>query len=155
MAAIEPKARQLLTALFWCALLCTLSYLAKADDAADARGQISYVAAALTAGNANDAMTPFMKSYPDYEKLSSYFAGLTSAFQIVSEIDVTGEQDDKIQIEMTVHWALTLTDLQTNYTENRAADVNVKLVRQKGKWKIAGFEPIDLFNPAAKRAGKP
>ena len=150
MAVIGRKSR-LLTGLFWSVLILVLPLLG-ADDKEDAREAISYVAAALTTGNTADAMTPFDKSCPNYDKLRSYFAGLTSAFQVVSEIEITGEQGDKQQMELSVHWALTLSDRQANYTQNRAADIDVKLNRLKGKWKIVSLEPIEFFNPAANHA---
>lgn len=99
-------------------------------------------------------MTPFDKSYANYDRLRNFFDGLTHAFQIVNEIDISDEQDEKTQISLTVHWTLTLTDLQTNYTESRAADLDIKLVLLKGKWKIADLQPIDFFNPAGNRAPK-
>lgn len=122
--------------------------ITRADDLADARGQVSHIATALSASDPADAMTPFLKTYANYSKLRNYFAGLVSASQVVSEIDVTDEQDSKTQVDLTVHWRLTLTDLQTYYTQDRAGDVNIKLVLVKGKWKIEDFAPIDLFKPA-------
>jgi hypothetical protein len=133
-------------------LLVAACTVVRADDSADARGQVSHVATALSEGNAADALTPIDKSYANYDKLRNYFLGLTGAFQIVNGIEISDEQDDEAQIILSVHWDLTLTDLQTNYTENRAADVNIKLTRLKGKWKIVDIEPIDIFNPARTRA---
>ena len=148
MAATELKTRRLFAAIFCGTLPFVSTSTARADDVADARGQVSHIATALSASDAADAMTPFVKTYPNYSKLRTYFAGLISASQVVSEIDVTDEQDSKTQVDLTVHWRLTLTDLQTYYTQDRAGDVNIKLVRVKGKWKIEDFEPIDLFKPA-------
>jgi hypothetical protein len=154
MAAIGPRGRHFPLSFVCGAALLSLGSAARADDAAEARDQISHIATALSEGDAADAMTPFDKSYPNYDKLRNFFAGLTHAFQIVNEIDISDEQDEKTQISLTVHWTLTLTDLQTNYTESRAADLDIKLVRLKGKWKIADLQPVDLFNPAGNRAPK-
>ncbi len=119
----------------------------RADDSADARAQLSSVATALSAGNASDAMAAFDKSFPKYDTLRSYFEGLTNAFQVTSGIDVNDEQDTPSEITLAVHWDLTLQNSETNYTENRAADIEVRLVKQSGKWKILGFTPIDIFDP--------
>lgn len=125
----------------------------EADRSADVRTQISYVATALTSGNAADAMSPFEKSFSDYEKLSNYFQGL-NAFQVGNEVDVVDEQDTDTDTKLTVKWTLTLTDSGTNATERRTADINVRLVLREGKWKIVDFSPISLFNPQQKLAPK-
>jgi hypothetical protein len=127
--------------------------VARADESSDARGQVSRMANALSEGNASAAMTPIDKSYANYDKLRDYFSGLTAAFQIANQIEVSDEEDAKQQIKLSVHWDLTLTDLQTNYTESRSADLEITLVLIKGKWKITAIEPIDIFNPARTRTG--
>jgi hypothetical protein len=129
--------------------------MGRADDAAGVRDQVSRVATALSEGNAAGAMAPFDKSYASYDKLRGFFSGLTRAFQIVNEIDIQDEEDGKTQVTVNVHWTLTLTDIETNYTENRSADLDIRLIRVKGKWKIADLQPVDLFNPAGQRAPKP
>lgn len=152
---LRRKLRQEVPSLALLSVLLTGSaVVSRADDPADARAQLSSVATALSADNASDAMTAFDKSYPKYEVLSNYFGGLVNAFQITNEIDVTDEQDAPSEIKLTVHWAMTLQGLQTNYTENRAADIEVRLIRQHGKWKIAAFSPIDIFNPQQDRFRK-
>lgn len=147
MAATGRKGHRL-AALLWTGMLLGTSAVTRANDSTDARAQVSHVASALSDGNAADAMTPIDKSYAHYGKLRDYFSGLTAAFQISNGISVSDEQDDKDQVSLSVHWDLTLTDLQTNYTQNRSADLEIKLVRVKNKWKIVDIEPIDLFNPA-------
>ncbi len=142
MAAIEPKTGVLLAAL---ALMFAMPL--DGDRAADARAQISHIATALTSGDPADAMTPFDKSFPDYQKLSDYFQGL-SASQIENEVDVLDEDDTEAETKLTVNWTLTLTDRATSATERRSAEINVRLVPKNGKWKIVGFSPIRIFNPA-------
>ncbi len=127
----------------------------RADRAADIRAQLSYVATSLTAGNATDAMGPFDKSFSNYNKLSSYFQGLSAAFQVDNEVDVIDEQDMDASSNLTITWTLTLTDLGTDATERRTQDINVRLVLKDGKWKIVDFSPISLFNPQHKLAPKP
>ena len=99
------------------------------------RTKLNSIATALSADNASDAMGAFDKSYPKYETLSNYFEGLANAFQITNEIDVTDEQDAPAEIKLTVRWAMTLQDSQTNYTENRAADIDVRFIKHRSKWK--------------------
>jgi hypothetical protein len=111
------------------------------------RAQVSYVASALTAGNPADAMTPFDKSFSGYEKLRSYFSGLTGAFQLTNQLEVTEEQDSPDEATLTLEWTLTLTDPQTGYARNREATIHARLVPKSGTWKIVEFSPIELFDP--------
>lgn len=128
--------------------LC-VSSLVYADRTADMRALISYIATALTAANPADAMTPFDKSFADYEKLSNYFQGL-NAFQVQNEVNIVDEQDTDTETKLTVDWTMTLTDLGSNSTEQRSAEIHVRLVPKKGKWAIVDFSPIGIFNPQQK-----
>jgi len=151
MAAIAPRTQFLTTAL----LLIFPGSPLLADRAAEVRSQISHIATSLASGNAEDAMEPFDKSFASYDKLSGHFQGLT-VFQIENEVDVTDEDDTSdTETKVTVNWSITLTDLSTNRTDHRAADINMRLVLKDRKWKIVDFSPIDIFNPLAKWGSKP
>jgi hypothetical protein len=128
-------------------LVCSLALAAAGLGAELPRAQVSHIASALTAGNAVDAMSPFDKSFTDYEKLRGYFSGLTSAFQLTSQLEVTEEQDSDDQATLTLEWTLTLADPQTGYATNRNATIHARLVPKNGKWKIVEFSPIELFDP--------
>ncbi len=112
------------------------------------RFQVGALANALSAGDPSDAMTYFSKSLRDYDKLRDYFTGLTGAFTIRNEVDVLEEQDTANQLVATLRWAITLSDAQTGESRHRAAEIHVRFVREKSKWKIAEFAPIEIFNPA-------
>jgi hypothetical protein len=126
----------------------------RADQALDVRSQLQAVASALSAGNPAEAMIPFDKSCANYDKLSNYFGALTSAFQIVNEIDVVDEQDAPAETKLTVNWTITLSDLGTNFTERRRGDINVRMELKDGKWKIVDFSPIEIFEPQQKPTPK-
>ena len=132
------------------AIITLLAPAARPDQAQDIRARISQIATALTAGNPEEAMIPFDKSYPDYAKLSSYFAGLTSAFQVENEVSLTDEEDTPTESKVAIDWSLTLTDLGTNATIQRTATVMAKLARKGPEWKIIAFAPIEIFNPQQK-----
>lgn len=121
-----------------------------ADQTADLRSQLDVIARGLSAGDPAAGMTVFDRSLKDYVKLSNYFGGLTNAFNIVNEIDVSDEQDSNDEIKATVHWTITLSDVGSNYTERRAGDINLRLVQRGRKWKIVEFAPIDIFDPRPK-----
>lgn len=137
--------------LYVLALVAMFTAPGRANRTADVLAQLNHVATALTDGNAIDAMSSFDKSFADYDKLSGYFDGLTSAFQLINEAKVTDEQDTETETKLAVDWTLTLTDLGTGYSEQRTGQIDVRLMLKEGKWKIVGFSPIDLFNPQLKR----
>jgi hypothetical protein len=147
MAVIEPRLFRLVCVLLATGLLCCATG-AEAGQSDDIREELGNIAKALTAGNPADAMTPFAKSYGNYDKLRNYFIGLTNAFSIVSEVDVTDEQDSANESTVEIHWTLTLGSPGGNDSKQRAADIRARLVRQKSKWKIVDFSPIDLFDPS-------
>ncbi len=149
MAAIAPRLSRRHSVLLFVPLLWIGSASwGAADQPAEVRGQLSRIADSLTAGDAAGAMSPFSKSFGDYDKLRDYFTGLTSAFSIVNEVDVLAESDTGTESLLTIHWTMTLSDNQSSFTNQRAAEIHVRLVRGKDKWKINGFSPIDLFDPA-------
>lgn len=140
--------------------MCTLALLVPAiassqapesengKQSAQARAVLGSVADALTAGNAADAIAHFDKAFPKYDALSNDLNGLVNAFYISSEIEVLDEDDAPAETKLTVRWAITLTDLQSYYTEDRSAELAVRLVRKGEKWRIVGLSPISLFDPA-------
>ena len=129
-------------------LLITKLVLA-GDQQAEIRSQLSDVGSALTGSNPADAMTPFSRSYSDYNKLRDYFTGLTNAFSIVNEVDVLDEADTDKNSVATLSWTITLSNgpISGNSTQ-RTAEIHARFVRENGKWKIVEFSPIDIFNPA-------
>jgi hypothetical protein len=125
---------------------------AAADQSADIRRTLSDVASALSVSNPEQAMEPFDKAAFDvYDKLSSFFQGLTAAYQVDSQIDVTNEDSTETAATLEVHWVLTLTDPATNLDQRRTGDITVKLARKKNAWRIVGFTPISLFDPQMPR----
>ena len=122
-------------------------------QSAQVRRVLGNLADALTAGNVSDAMDQFEKGLPDYDKLNNYFHGLVDAFYVTNEIEVLDENDLPGNTKLTLRWALTLTDLATNYTEDRSAELSVRLAGKGGKWRIADLSPITLFDPARGSGG--
>jgi hypothetical protein len=123
-------------------------------QSADARAALGSVANDLTASDAADAISHFDKNMPNYGKLDNYFNGLVNAFYVSNGIQVLDETDERDQTKLTVRWDMTLTDLQSYYTEDRSGELSVCLVRKDGKWRISELSPIALFDPA-KGASRP
>ena len=149
MPAIGAK-----SALYRLLLIAGIGALALPLEADDVLSRINYVATALSDGNASDAMTPFDKSFANYSKLLNYFAGLTGGWQVFSDVDVLDRQDTDSGSTLTVDWTITLTNQSTFETERRRGQVRAVLAREKGKWKIVDFSPVDLFNPQSKQQPK-
>jgi hypothetical protein len=145
MAAIERSFRSLAIA----ALLSFLAAAARADQAADLRELVMQVSNAISAGNAPDAISAFSKSCKDYDKLQRDFTGLADTYQITNEVNFLDDPTEGDEPEMHVHWTMTLGDAQHTFSTQRAADIAVRFRLEKGKWKIVGFAPIDIFDPAA------
>ena len=119
-----------------------------ADQAAEALAAVNYIASALSDDNPVDAMTPFEKSYPDYDKLAGYFEGLTERGLVTSEVQVVDQQDHEQSIDLVVQWTLDLSNRSmTGLTETRIGNLQVHLVKQKDKWKIASLSPVSFFDP--------
>lgn len=137
------------------ALILVALPLLRADQSADVRACVQTIATSLSAGNTAQAMTAFDKSYAHYDTLSDYFGGLTSAFQIVNNVDFVDQDDKEGESKLTVHWTITLTDLGSNFTQQRVGDIQVRLVVKGGKWKILEFAPIEVFNPQPQPWPKP
>jgi hypothetical protein len=127
--------------------LLTLENL-RADEPGVVRSQLHEIATFLTAGNPAGAMEPFSKSFADYDKLRDYFTGLTSAFTIVNEIDVTEEQETATESTATVRWSITLSSLSDKQSNQRIGEIHIRSIKEKKKWKIVRFSPIDLFDPS-------
>jgi hypothetical protein len=133
-------------------LLPAVAVPVAADESADIRRALSDVASALSVSNAEQAMEPFDKdAFDGYDKLSSFFQGLTGAYQVDSQIDVTSEDSTETSATLEVHWVLTLTDPATNLDQRRTGDITVKLAKKKNSWRIVGFTPIGLFDPQMAR----
>jgi hypothetical protein len=120
----------------------------RADEPGVARSQLDDIATSLSAGNPAAAMEPFSKSFADYEKIRDYFIGLTNSFIIVSEIDVTEEQDTATEYTATARWIITFNSANDHHSNQRTGEIHIRSVKEKKKWKIVGFSPIDLFDPA-------
>jgi hypothetical protein len=130
------------------AILVWGAVLLRADQAADALATINYVASALSDDNSADAMTPFEKSFPDYDKLAGYFEGLVDRALVTSEVQVVDEQDHDQSTDLILRWTMDLSNRSmTGLTENRTGELQVHLVKKKGKWKIASLSPISFFDP--------
>lgn len=120
----------------------------RADETSDALAVIHRAATALSAGDPTEAIAQFDHSYSDYEKLKNYFVGLTGAYNIVNEASIVDEQQTPGAVDLTLDWTITLAQPDSSLSKRRTGKIRVRVVRSKGRWKIASFSPIEIFDPA-------
>jgi hypothetical protein len=141
--AVTGRRAFLLAAIACCAVA------ARADDSHDVHAVIDDLANALSAGELTQAMSVFSKKCPNYEKLSDYFDGLTSAYFVENTLDFTGENVSATEATVSLRWDLALTTKQGGDTANRSAELTLKLMREGKHWRIVELGPITLFDPSA------
>ena len=133
-------------------LLFLLAGNLSAQQSKAIREQVARVATALTAGNPEEAMTPFDKSFDGYSRLRDYFSALTNAYDVTNEMDVIDEQITSHEATLTVHWTLTLSEKGSGLSESREEDLTVKLSMKKYDWRIVDVSPLEFFNPELRKS---
>jgi hypothetical protein len=134
-------------------ILCVFATVvpAQQDRPAGVRALISSVATALSSGDAAEAMKAFDSSYSDFERLRGYLETLASSYAVANEVDVIDEQDSDPDTKVTLNWSITLTDLVSDATEHREAEIHARVIVTKKGLKIVEFSPISLFDPVRQR----
>lgn len=128
-------------------LACLISL--DAADQADLLEPVSYVATALTNDDSSDAMKPFDKQMPDYDRIKRCFAGLMDRGLLSNKITVIRDESSGDTATLVLNWTLTIESrLDPVSNERRQREVTVKLKHEKKGWKIVSFSPIDLFEPS-------
>jgi hypothetical protein len=146
MAAIAPSRLAV--------VLLVLCGTVSAQQAKAIEQQVARVGTALSAGNPEEAMTPFDKSFDNYSRLRDYFSALTEAYAVTNELDVVDEEIAKHEATITVHWTMTLTEKGSGFSENREQDLTFKLIMDKNGWRLVGLSPLEFFNPELRKSKK-
>jgi hypothetical protein len=112
---------------------------------------IQYVAASLSEGNGTDAVSPFDKSTPGYDKLTSYFEALTDQARVQSDVELIDESGSDTDRQVTVRWTLEICQQSTGEVlERRVQELRLRLIpgeSKKFRWKIVSLDPVEFFNP--------
>lgn len=159
MAATAPDAR-FITRRAWLraasaaapALLLPRALLAGRSE--DVMAVITYVATALTAGNPDDALLPFDPALPGLSTLAGYFEALCTEVTLHTDVDLLEETGSDTESNVLLRWTLDLRERMSNEElERREREVRVHFVpaaakAKYGRWKIAAFGDIELFNPS-------
>jgi hypothetical protein len=63
-------------------------------------------------------------------------------------VQVLDEHDTDQATDLVVQWTMDLSNRSmTGMTEDRTGELNVHLVKKKGKWKVASLSPVTFFDP--------
>lgn len=142
MAAIGPRIAAPL------AVAALFAVVLRADETSDALTVVNRVATALAANDPAEAIAQFDRSFPEYDRLKSYFIGLTGAYNLTNEAVIVGERTSPGVVNLDLDWTITLTRPDTLLSAQRKKKVQVRVTRIKNRWKIAAFSPISIFDPA-------
>jgi hypothetical protein len=123
-----------------------------ADAAAQAWDVLTGMASALSSGDAPGFLRAFDPQMKGFENFRAAVTGLVAEAEIESTIDPVENTGDDQNRTVEVTWSMRLigrSELQA--VTQRQATVTIRLARQRGKWKVVGFEPADLFRPLSAR----
>jgi hypothetical protein len=117
-----------------------------ADAAEQVWEVLTSMASALSAGDAPGFLHAFDRSMKGFEDFRVAVTGLVAEAEIESTIDPVENTGDDAYRTLEVTWSMRLigrSELQKLI--ERQATVTIRLARERGKWKVVGFEPANLF----------
>ena len=112
---------------------------------------ISTLASALGENNPDLFLENVDKNMPGYEQLKSNVQALTAQADVHSGIEQVVEEGD----EVTVNWEIRIephSEVPSVESERRVETLHLKFVQDGKRWKLAGLDHIEFFEPP--RAGK-
>jgi hypothetical protein len=112
---------------------------------------IAAMASALAENNPDSFLENVDKNMPGYERLKSNVQALTAQADIHSGIEQIVEEGDQV----TVNWEMRIeprNDLPSVESERRVETLHLKFVQAGKRWKLAGLDHIEFFEPP--RTGK-
>jgi hypothetical protein len=107
------------------------------------------MASALSEGNGLAFLGPVDHTMPDYQKLEQNILALAAQNEVLSSIEILGEEGDEQARTVDVDWFLQIRSREQNGPiERRRETVKCRLERgKKKKWKVMRIEPVSLFAP--------
>ena len=120
----------------------------RADSASEVWDVIDSVAAALAAGEADDALSHFDRGMPGYEQLRSYVTGMLRSRAVECAIAPASNEGDDRERKLDLDWTLNITDPNSESAYvRRERRVTCRLAKQGRRWRIVAFDPVALFAP--------
>jgi murein L,D-transpeptidase YcbB/YkuD len=119
-----------------------------ADPARDAASVLTELAAALTAGNVQEFLAPFDRSFPDYERLRVNVSALVDQGETQSYLDVVANDGDAARRTLEVEWELRIRRMaDATISARRQVRVACTLELRGKRWRILRFKPVDFLAP--------
>jgi hypothetical protein len=104
------------------------------------------MASALGENNPESFLVNVVKNMPGYERLKTNVQALSAQADIHSGIDQVIEEGD----EVTVNWEMRIephSALPSLESERRVETLHRKFVQDGKRWKLAGLDHIEFFEP--------
>ena len=120
----------------------------QADSAKDVENLIRSVAGALSADKVELFLSYFDPAMPGFDKLRYNVVGLTSQGDVSCSIEIQSNEGDDSERTLTLDWILEFEHKDNSPgVTHRQKSVKCQLRKTGKKWRIASFEPLDLFSP--------
>jgi hypothetical protein len=119
-----------------------------ADPRQEVYDLLGSMASGLSEGNPGQFLQAFDPSMKGYAELEANIRALVAQADVLSAVEIVQESGDEQHRGVTVDWLLQLT-----HPQNRAAvtrrqrNINLRLEKQKKKWRIVSLEPLEFFAP--------
>ena len=121
--------------------------LCAADPARDAASVITGLAAALTAGDAQEFLSPFDSGVAGYERLRSGVAALVRIGETQSYLEITRNEGDAHTRNLEIDWDLRIRRDGDATPSRREVVVKCTLELRGKRWRITAFAPMEFLIP--------
>ncbi len=130
------------------ALLLFLAAALRADSALDVHTLFETAAEALGNGQAAAFLAVFDPSTPGFTRLRSDTGALVRMGDAMSNIEWRKNEGDDQQRSVSLNWLLDITERNgAGALTHRRAQVDCRLAKKGGQWRIVSFAPLDFFAP--------
>ena len=121
--------------------------LRAADSARDAASVITGLAAALTAGDAQDFLSPFDSGIAGYERLRAGVDALVRLGETQSFLEITRNEGDAHTRNLEIDWDLRIRREGDATPSRREVLVKCTLELRGRRWRITAFAPVEFLIP--------
>jgi hypothetical protein len=118
------------------------------DDEQQVWDLFTNMAAALSAGNAEEFLDAFNHAMPGYESLEADVNALLLQNEVRSSIELISNEGDSTARVVELDWSMQIVDMQDAGSVTQRRDrVRFQLVKQSKKWRITSLGPLSFFAP--------
>jgi hypothetical protein len=132
-------------------LLATLAPALAADPRQELYYLLGLMASGLSEENPQQFMDAFDRSMKGYAELAANVRALVEQVEVMSTIDLVDDSGDAVHHTVHADWLLQLRNKDDRASMlRRQKTIEVRFEKQKRKWKIVSFQPLDFFAPPRK-----